>query len=454
MFTKPLSGRMMMMLRRRPASSRVQHTSVEHNIVPDARGKTMHQSAAPLEAEGRNSEELLRRNPKSQDPAVIIPAVACVLLGTGGWIVYALALRGQLGEDSMVFHTAARAWIDGLGSRLYDGYWITQQINHDFAYWLSKPIPLHPWVYPPSFLLLVLPFGYLPFGAAFILLQLFSFVGFAVAACSLLDARRAMLVALVLSPATAANVLLGQNGFMTAALLIGGVALLRRSPLLAGLLLGLLSFKPQFFLMVPVFLLAGRYWRSAAITAGTAIGLALASVALFGVGPWKDWVGLLTSGSGLFHAWMQEARLKDMSVYACVALFGGSAGVANLVQGIAILLGAAAVFHAFRQEMREELRLCVLLVATFLAAPHVANYDAVLLSVAAILLATVNAQERRSAGLYLLAGLIWLCPLFNPPSAFRIGLLTPLLQLVFLGTAVWRPREEGRLDPIANPLTR
>lgn len=109
--------------------------------------------------------------------------------------------------------------------------------------------------------------------------------------------------------------------------------------------------------------------------------------------------------------------------------------MANLVQGAAILIGTAAVYHAFafRRAMHEQMRLAVFLTAAFLAAPHVANYDAVLLAMAAILVVSVAAQQGFGAREYVLATLVWLCPLFNPPSAFRIGLLTPVLLLGFIG---------------------
>lgn len=378
--------------------------------------------------------------------------VLCVLLSLGGWVVYTLALRGQIGEDSMVFHTAARAWIDGFGSRLYDGFWITRQINQDFAGWLAKPIPLHPWVYPPSFLLLVLPLGYLPLTAAFPIFQLITFAALLAAVRSQVTGGRLMLLGLLLSPATAANVLLGQNGFLTGALLVGGMGLLRSSPVLAGVLLGMLSYKPQFCLLLPVALLAGRYWRTATVAACTATALALVSVALFGVHPWQSWVGLMSGGSALFHDWVQEARIKDMSVYACAVLLGASPSIANFVQGSAILIGAAAVYYAFRfrRTMSAQLRLAVFLVATILAAPHVANYDAVMLAVAAVLVVSVLSENALGARELVLASLIWLCPLINPPSACRIGLLTPVLLVVFIGVLL---RQGGMPSPPLRSLT-
>src|SRR5207244_366457 len=81
---------------------------------------------------------------------------------------------------------------------------------------------------------------------------------------------------------TSVNVIVGQNAFLTLALLLAGVGLLGRRDFAAGAILGLLSYKPQLAIMVPVALLAARHWRAiagAALSASFAVAL---SPALFG----------------------------------------------------------------------------------------------------------------------------------------------------------------------------
>ena len=60
------------------------------------------------------------------------------------------------------------------------------------------------------------------------------------------------------SPAVLWNVSAGQNGFLTAALIGGMLSLMQKQPLLAGVCLGLLSYKPQFGLLFPIALIAAR----------------------------------------------------------------------------------------------------------------------------------------------------------------------------------------------------
>ena len=79
----------------------------------------------------------------------------------------------------------------------------------------------------------------------------------------------------------------GQNGFLTAALLGGALAILDRRPIVAGLLFGLLAYKPQFGLMIPLALVAGGYWRSFAAAVATVAFLAVAATIAFGPDVWR-----------------------------------------------------------------------------------------------------------------------------------------------------------------------
>ena len=77
------------------------------------------------------------------------------------------------------------------------------------------------------------------------------------------------------------------NGFLTAALLSFGLVLLDRRPIAAGILFGLLAYKPQFGLMIPLVLIAsgrGTAFRAAAVTVAA---LVLVSTMAFGPKVWS-----------------------------------------------------------------------------------------------------------------------------------------------------------------------
>ncbi|HEV2545977.1 MAG TPA: glycosyltransferase family 87 protein [Stellaceae bacterium] len=365
-------------------------------------------------------------------PAIV---VICGSLGLLGWAFYGAALALEPFQDWMVFHTTARAYYEGHLASIYDGAWLTAQLNERFAAWLSWPLPLHPWLYPPHFLLLLLPFGALPFSVGMACFLLLTFLGLIAAMwCYAHDRRsRGLLVtSLLLCPATAITVMLGQNAFLTSALLIGGFGVSRTRPLTAGFLLGVASYKPQFWLMVPVALIAARQWRVLAAAAASALGLAAASAAMFGLETWRTWLDLMIVPNDLFQRWVVAGRLNGQSVYACAIWLGTSPTVADMAQISAAVLAIAAVYWSFRQRIAEDLQLAILLAATVLAAPHVIGYDAVMLAVAATFALRHALQGSFGRGETVLAAAMWLSPLINPPSLVRLGVITPLLIALFI----------------------
>src|SRR5690606_37646255 len=124
------------------------------------------------------------------------------------------------------------------------------------------------------------------------------------------------------APALVANVLVGQNGFLTAALIGFALVFLQRRPVLAGICLGLLTYKPHFGILFPVALIAAGNWR-AFFTAGvTAFALAAASVAVYGFAPWLAFLRWLPVTS---QAFLSEGRAeieKMQSLFALLRTLG------------------------------------------------------------------------------------------------------------------------------------
>ena len=93
--------------------------------------------------------------------------------------------------------------------------------------------------------------------------------------------------------------------------------------------------------------------------------------------------------------------------------------------------------------MADDLRLAVLLAATILAAPHVTDYDTLLLSVAATLFFVRAYADGFRFGDITVAVLVWASPLINPPTVFQLGFVTPLLVALFIGCAMARGRRDA-----------
>jgi alpha-1,2-mannosyltransferase len=363
-----------------------------------------------------------------------LAALCCGVTGVFAGIFYYRILAGLFGGDFMVYYGAVRAVAEGHAHILYDGAGFTQALNVRFADFLAKPYELHPWLYPPSFLPLLLPFAILPFVPAYAFFMLAGLgMLFAALTTTATDHRESLFVffATLVAPATAVVLALGQNTFLTAALLIGGISQMRRRPLLAGILLGLLTYKPQFWLMVPIALLASRQWRVLAAALAAAAGLAFISLVLFGTAPWLEWLNLMISPNAQFDHWQTLSRLNGHSLYACAALLGAAPKLAGAVQMTGIGFSAWAVWRCFSRPMPDRLRIAGLLAATVLAAPHVMNYDADLTSIAAALLFVHAARTPRWSDIAV-STVLWLSSIVSPPSVFPVGLALPPLIALFL----------------------
>jgi hypothetical protein len=376
-------------------------------------------------------------------------AVVALLSGLYGWALLAATAGGHdgaigprfnaPGADWVIFLAAARAFFTHDLAHIYDQLWITQAVNSQFAHWLSGPEPFPLFPYPPVYLLLILPFALLPVAVSLALSQLAPFAALAWALRRFAPDRSYLyfLAGALLAPAASNNVLAGSNAVLVAALIVGGIALLNSRPLAAGALLGLMIFKPQFFPLLPVALIAARQGRAFAALCASAVAFTLLSVIVFGPMLWLDWIAVYLhpqhvagmNATDWGHKW-------DESVSTCAALLGAPRWVALGAQALAGLIGLAAVWRAFA--VGHPARLAMLLCATLLASPHVSSYDLILLAVAA--LAYVRGLPESSRPLALVLPLAaFAAPLFNPPRAVPLGLVTPLLILALLA-AIWRQK--------------
>jgi alpha-1,2-mannosyltransferase len=96
-------------------------------------------------------------------------------------------------------------------------------------------------------------------------------------------ARRLICVlAVFVAPASVMSVASGQSGFLAAALMVAGVRLARSRPIVAGILIGLLSYKPQLGFLIPIALASAGLWRAFYVDIVTVGGLAACATLAFG----------------------------------------------------------------------------------------------------------------------------------------------------------------------------
>ncbi|MGI3776595.1 MAG: glycosyltransferase family 87 protein [Janthinobacterium lividum] len=315
-------------------------------------------------------------------------------------------------------------------ARLYDPAWLHQaQVAIGMLPDVQAPFP-----YPPTFLLLVWPIGLLSFWGAYLAWVGGTFCLYLLAVCAGARGKVATVAVLVLAPTTAACVASGQSGFLLAALLVGGVRLLGRRPVLAGVLFGVLTYKPQFGLLVPVALVAAGQWRCVAAACVATAALLALDTAVFGAAAWGAWLGSLPGYAALFDAATAGNRVLPTVLNNALGL-GLSRDAARGVQAVAALLAAVAVWASWRRP--GPFAAPVLLAATCLATPHAFLYDLPMLSAAAVLFVRERLKSAGAVPVGEAAGVVAVLMMPVPVVVFASAVpFSTLATGVFLGLAL------------------
>ncbi|MEN3976142.1 glycosyltransferase family 87 protein [Emcibacter sp. SYSU 3D8] len=235
-----------------------------------------------------------------------------------------------------------------------------------------------PFAYPPTALLLWSPFATLSFPVA-----LAAWLGLSAAAY--LTAMRALagtaaFTAALAFPAVTICVLYGQNSLLSAALFAGAAVLLDRRPVLAGVLLGCLAFKPQLAVLVPLVLIAAGRWRSVAGAAVTLAALVAASVACFGAEAWAAYLPVLQEVRELNTGGVSGFD-RFAGVYPAARILGVPAAAAWTAQAMMAALAAIMLFVTARRRPGGRAELAMLVAATGLCVPFLGEYDLAIMAV-------------------------------------------------------------------------
>ncbi len=314
-----------------------------------------------------------------------------------------------------------------------------------------------PWPYPPYALALAAALATLPYVAALALWQggtLALYVGAVRLAVRGAGLRRhdAMLAALAF-PAVAINAMHGQNGFLTTALLGAGALLVPRRPLVAGVLLGLTAYKPQFALLWPLALLAGWHWRTAAAAVATVLAMTAATLWAYGEAPWRAFVANLpwTRTVILERGGLESYKLE--SAFAAVRLLGGSLAQAYVLQAVVALAAATTLAWIWWRPLDPRLKMAALVTATLLATPYCVDYDLTLLGPALAALAALGLSRGFRPYEKSVLALTWAMPLAARPVAMALHLPLGVLCIVGLHAMIvaraWRA--EARVTRFARP---
>ena len=364
-------------------------------------------------------------------PALLGSALCLALVGLIATSHGAIDHWGRpLGTDFSGFWVAGKAVLAGHPAQPYDN---TLNAAAQAAAFGHTDAFL-PWPYPPYFLALAALLATMPYLPALVAWQgvtLWLYMRATLCVAAGLP-RGATIIAALAFPAVAINVLHGHNGLLSAALLAGGGLLLPRRPVVAGVLLGLLAYKPQFALAIPVAMLAGRHWQAVAAASVTVLLTTVTTYAAFGPAPWLAFVANL---SFTRHVVLELGGLESyklQSAFSAVRLVGGSVPLAygaQIAVSFVVLAGLAIVW---RGHTDHRLKLAGLIVASLLATPYAVDYDMTMLGPALAALASLGVERGFPPYGKSLLGLVWIMPLGARSLALATSVPFGLLTMAVL----------------------
>ena len=363
----------------------------------------------------------------------------------------------------MLVLSLAVAWFVLHGSYIANGYWVDGQgyiLGRDFlnfwhyglAAWNGKAMayydvwnynavldrlipgydyPNQNWSYPPHYMMLAAPFGLVGYNwalAVFSGLGLFAY--WKVAAQPL--AHRESRLALFAMPALTVFLLCGQVSALVAVALIAIYRNLDERPVVAGLIIALLTVKPQIGLLIPLFLILTGRWKVFFAAAGGTIALIGTSLLLHGVEPWRYYLidGISVQSTTLVDSNVIVLGLMP-TVFVNAVMVGVPRNVSMLMHGLVALCAIAAMVWTVLRCRDQFLQFASLVVATLIVTPYLMSYDTLVLGWVMLMLA-------QRAEMSPVQGIIYRFAMILSPLGVILALNgIPGAPLAILGLMVW-----------------
>jgi hypothetical protein len=302
----------------------------------------------------------------------------------------------------------------------------------------GRDVPFFGWHYPPFFFAVAFLVASLPYAWGLALWLISSFACYLAAIRAILPRAETLLIAAAF-PAVFVNVGHGQNGFVTAALLGGALHWLDRKPWIAGILIGLLAYKPQFGVLIPLALLAGQRWSCIAAATVTIAGLIAISLLTLGDGVWHAFAGSMSFTQTIVLEQGGTGWEKIQSVFSAARNFGADVRTAYEIQGALALMLAASLAWLWQSNAAFELKAAALAIASLLATPYVLDYDLVVLAVAIAYLSRYGLRCGFQGYEISVLAAAWIAPLISRGVAGSTGIpLGLIVMLVLYGLLVRR----------------
>ena len=307
------------------------------------------------------------------------------------------------------------------------------------------------WHYPPPFLFIAAWLARFPYTVAFIGWLAVSLVPYLLMTRAIVGRPFGWLLA-VAFPVVLANTMVGQNGFLTAALIGGTLYLLPTRPILSGICLGLLTYKPQYGLLFPLALIAASQWTAFITAAVVTLAIAAVSWLAFGAESWQAFFHWMPMFSQAFFTEGRATWFKLQSLFGLTRTFGGSEHLAWALQAAMTGTVVVATVLLWRSKARYSLKAAGLATGTLLITPYLFLYDMMVLAIPIAWLVRIGLadgfRKYELPALGLAALLLGIFPLFETPIGLGATLIVAALIACRI-SALQRNSSQlpGRIEP-------
>lgn len=334
----------------------------------------------------------------------------------------------RVGNDFIVFYSSALLASGGEAASAYD-LAILNTYQHDV---LGVEPEALPWRYPPVYFFFLLPFTYLGYLGAFWAWSALTILGLMIVIRRITPVWYLPLLVPLCLP-VAYTMVAGQNGTLTAIVIGAGLIMLPRSAKVAGIILGLLVYKPQLAVVIPFCLLAGRYYSALISMVVTAIVLVLMSWIIFGADPWVAFFqGLSSQTNSAFGADQVNWERIPTVVITAMQVFDSSRTAWMLQVGVALFALTLAVW-VWRATTEPGVRALALVASTPLVSPYIWDYDIAILIIPIAFLASESWGGKWTTGKFIILLSMWFAEPTLRLMSVKIGLqLGPFLWAVLL----------------------
>jgi alpha-1,2-mannosyltransferase len=358
---------------------------------------------------------------------LVISALAII-----GWLAASRGLidpNGKpLGTDFSNVYAAGELTWQGRPADAYDPALQHAAEQRTFG---GREVPFYGWHYPPFFFAVAFLVASLPYALGLALWLAASFAVYLTAIRAILPRPETLLIAAAF-PAVFVNIGHGQNGFLTAALLGSALCLLDRRPWLAGVLIGLLAYKPQFGVMIPIALLASQRWSSFAGAIATIAVLVAVSFVALGGDVWHAFADSTNFTQTIVLEQGGTGWEKIQSAFSAARNWGADIHTAYAIQIALGVMLAATLARLWHSDAAFELKASALATASLLATPYVLDYDLVVLAISiAFLVRHGFARGFRDYEISALAA-AWTMPLLSRAIAGASGIPLGLIVMLAL----------------------